>query len=281
MLTNASCALASLHNKTLRVSRMLEQPDPVPQQSTASQLYDRAFWLLANKTSAISASLEQPPALVGEKPNYSVSEVLGALHCVAYFLMQGGIGEWSAPLSAARYWLEKTAEGAEDPKRMYLSMSEAERLAVKMTIVSCTVNLAQITFDRSLFGACRSSSASLTRISCFVSGMIHSRRYRCNKPPASSISAGGYWMSAPNKRSKSVTQITKLNLRAPSFAWISSWAALMVSSSFSSRPQRSLTGKKANALAERSVHASSSDAAMPSRTCSKMKCNWQMPSCNR
>lgn len=141
VLTNASCALASLHNKTLRVSRMLEQPDPVPQQSTATQLYDRAFWLLANKTSAISASLEQPPASIGEKPNYSVSEVLGALHCVAYFLMQGGIGEWSSPLSAARYWLEKTVESAEDPKRMYLSMSEAERLAVKMTIVSCTVNL--------------------------------------------------------------------------------------------------------------------------------------------
>ncbi|KLO08799.1 hypothetical protein SCHPADRAFT_893612 [Schizopora paradoxa] len=132
VLTNASCALASLHNKTLRVSRMLEQPDPVPQQSTATQLYDRAFWLLANKTNAISASLEQPQ--VGEKPNYSVSEVLGALHCVAYYLMQGGIGEWSSPLTAARYWLEKTAESAEDPKGMFMSMSEAERLAVKMTI---------------------------------------------------------------------------------------------------------------------------------------------------
>lgn len=147
VLTNASCALASLHNKTLRVSRMLEQPDPVPQQSTATQLYDRAFWLLANKTNAISASLEQPSTSVGEKPNYSVSEVLGALHCVAYFLMQGGIGEWSTPLTAARYWLEKTAESAEDPKKMYLSMSEAERLAVKMTIVS---NIKSIWARRSL-----------------------------------------------------------------------------------------------------------------------------------
>lgn len=136
-LTTASCALASYHNKALRVSRNLEQLDPVPHQSTSAQFYQRAFWQLASKTNEMTAAWAQPSPEGAPKPNYDVTVVLAALHCVAYFLMQGGLGEWPLLLSVARQWLEKKVESTpEDVKQMYVCMTDAEKLALKVTMVS-------------------------------------------------------------------------------------------------------------------------------------------------
>lgn len=135
----------------------MERPDADPHQATASQFYDRAFWQLAN-ASARCSSLQQPP-VHGESLGYTEAEALAALHLVAYFLMQGGVGDWPAHLDVAREWLVQTglpADNNEDPKQMLMRMSDAAQLAAKVTIVSRKISCCP-SFDL-LLCACRSIS---------------------------------------------------------------------------------------------------------------------------
>ncbi|KAH8117767.1 fungal-specific transcription factor domain-containing protein [Phellopilus nigrolimitatus] len=133
-LVNASCALAAKHNKTVRVARLLDPPDANPLQSTSQQFYDRAFWQLANasaRASTLGASTSASNTV------YTVADALASLHLVAYFLLQGGSGDWSTHLDLAREWFVQTglcAPGNETPRKTLAMMNEAEQLAAKLTI---------------------------------------------------------------------------------------------------------------------------------------------------
>ena len=123
-LVNASCALAAKHNKTIRVSRLLDQPDTDPKQSTAAQFFEKAQWQLGQ--CAVANTL-------------NASHALAALHLAAYYLMQGGTGDWAPHIDYARTWLAKldvASPNYVDVEAGFSNLSDAEKLAAKMTIVS-------------------------------------------------------------------------------------------------------------------------------------------------
>lgn len=120
-LVNASCALAAKHNKTIRVSRLLDQPDADLRQSTAAQFFEKAQWQL------------------GQCVTLNASHALAALHLAAYYLMQGGTGDWTPHVDYARTWLGKldvASPNCVDVETGFSRLSEGEQLAAKMTMVS-------------------------------------------------------------------------------------------------------------------------------------------------
>lgn len=153
-LTNSLCAMAALHNKNVRVAQGLDQPD----NTTANQFFDRAYWQLIN-TSARASSISSTSAGTSQAtPGYSEADALAAIHLVGFFLLKDGSGDWSAHLDTAREWLLHTglcAEGNKEPKVTLAKMNDAEQLAVKMVIVSSlnpilTDTLLSVPVDRSI-----------------------------------------------------------------------------------------------------------------------------------
>ncbi|THG94810.1 hypothetical protein EW145_g8073, partial [Phellinidium pouzarii] len=155
-LVNASCALAARHNKAIRVARLLDPPDSDPLQSTARQFFDRAYWQLSTRIP------------------HTAADALASLHLVAYFLMQGGSGDWPTCLHAAREWLAQThlcAPDNETPRKTLAVMDEAEQLAVKMTIwydIIAAISLRQtprfLAMYRRLLGGTISREASVQTV---------------------------------------------------------------------------------------------------------------------
>ena len=122
-VTHASCALASLHNKSIRVARGLDQPDLDPQYSTASQFYNKAYLLLCPTKTGPTA--------------YTEYDALAALQLVSYWVLFGGAGQWSELLDAARGWIVTTGLPThENPRLALLELSQVGKLVVKITMVS-------------------------------------------------------------------------------------------------------------------------------------------------
>ena len=194
-LSISSCALAVLHYNSLRVARHLELPGN-RQQTIASQLYDRAFWQLANASARVS-NINQNTTGQQTASGYTEVEALAALQLVAYFLIRGGNGDWPTHLDFARDWLAQTgltSDDQVDPKRSFLLMSDAGRLAARMTMVSLILRVVPVDHLLIIFLFSNFSPASFlshdNSLFLFVlaaappacSGLTSWRRSRYNKP---------------------------------------------------------------------------------------------------
>ena len=126
-VTHASCALASLHNKSIRVARGLDHPDLDPQYSTASQFYNKAYYLLFNDRTVPVA--------------YSELDAFAALQLVSYWLLSGGTGHWPMLLNVACEWLASTGITThENPRMAFLELNDVAKFTAKITMVSSLNN---------------------------------------------------------------------------------------------------------------------------------------------
>ncbi|RDB26190.1 ustiloxin B cluster transcription factor ustR [Hypsizygus marmoreus] len=120
-VTNAVCALASLHFTRMRVARGLEAPDPNPEHSNATYFHDEA-----------SFQLETAKQLRGM---YSESEAVAAMHLVSYSQLSGGTKPWQPAFVVMCEWLTQTGLLNEDNPAISLrAMSTTAQLLVKATL---------------------------------------------------------------------------------------------------------------------------------------------------
>jgi len=93
-VTNAVCALASLHFTRMRVAQGLEAPDPNPEHSNATYFHDEAWF-----------QLDTAKQLHG---TYTESEAIAALHLVCYSQLSGGTMGWQRAFVVMCEWLAQT-----------------------------------------------------------------------------------------------------------------------------------------------------------------------------
>ncbi|KAG9315232.1 hypothetical protein JVU11DRAFT_4366 [Chiua virens] len=128
-LTNAICAIASLHNMRVRAARGLEPPNSTLENSPAIMFYDTAH-------AQLYKSRER--ALTDVDAN-------AALHLLGFSLFSGGVTDWRPMLDIANDWMIQTGIPThENPKLAILSLSQAGRAALKATMwfdVMSTVTL--------------------------------------------------------------------------------------------------------------------------------------------
>ncbi|KAF8134962.1 fungal-specific transcription factor domain-containing protein [Boletus edulis] len=118
-LANAICALASLHDMRIRVTRGLEPVNSTLENSPAIVFYDTAHAQLYKSREG---------ALTEEDAN-------AALHLLGFSLFSGGVTDWQPMLDIANDWMVQTGIPAhENPKLAIMSMSPAARLALKATM---------------------------------------------------------------------------------------------------------------------------------------------------
>ncbi|KAL0579043.1 hypothetical protein V5O48_002936 [Marasmius crinis-equi] len=121
-LTNAVCALASLHYTRLRVAQGLEAPDPNPEHSTAKYFYDEAYFQLVNAKQI--------------RGSYTETDVLAALHLVCFSQLSGGSTDWQPVLSIALDWIAQLGLPNDDNPGITLGMmGMAGQLSVKCTMI--------------------------------------------------------------------------------------------------------------------------------------------------
>ncbi|KAJ7592928.1 fungal-specific transcription factor domain-containing protein [Mycena floridula] len=120
-VTNAVCALASLHFSRMRVAQGFEAPDPNPEHSTAKYFHDEAYFQLANAKQL--------------RGGHNESEVLAALHLVCFSQLSGGTTDWQLVLAIALDWIGQVGLSTdENPKATLSNMSVAGQLVVKCTM---------------------------------------------------------------------------------------------------------------------------------------------------
>ena len=128
-VSNAVCALASLHFTRMRVAQGLEPPDPHPEHSNATYFHNEAIF-----------QLETAKQMRG---SYSDSDAIAALHLVSFTQLAGGTKDWQPAFSVVSEWLAQTnLPASEDPVIMLRAMSPTAQLIVKATLVSCNKNSA-------------------------------------------------------------------------------------------------------------------------------------------
>jgi hypothetical protein len=122
-VTNAICALASLHYNQVCVAQGISGANANSIEDTTSKLfYDEAVFLLAERKQ-----------MHGQ---YSESDAIAALQLVHYSLLSGGAADWQAVLTVACEWLSRTdLVTDENPALSLLNMSLAAQFAVTMTMV--------------------------------------------------------------------------------------------------------------------------------------------------
>ncbi|KAK1221936.1 hypothetical protein PQX77_015226 [Marasmius sp. AFHP31] len=122
-LTNAVCALASLHYTRLRVAQGLEAPDPNPEHSTAKYFYDEALYQIFNAKQLRGGS-------------YNETDVLAALHLVCFSQLSGGSTDWQSVLHIALDWIAQLGLPTDDNPGITLGMMNSVRqLSVKCTMI--------------------------------------------------------------------------------------------------------------------------------------------------
>lgn len=120
-LTNAVCALASLHYTRMRVAQGLEAPDPNPEHSTAKYFYDESFFQLVNAKQI--------------RGTYTETDALAALHLVCFSQLSGGTTDWQPVLGIALDWIAQLGLPTDDNPGITLSMMNlAGQLSVKCTM---------------------------------------------------------------------------------------------------------------------------------------------------
>ncbi len=121
-VTNAVCALSSLHFTRMRVAQGLQAPDPNPEHSTAQYFHDEAAFQLASGKQA--------------KSHYAESDVLAALYLLWFSQMAGSTVDWPPMLAIALEWISQTGlPTGENLKLVLANMSTSSQLIVKYTMV--------------------------------------------------------------------------------------------------------------------------------------------------
>lgn len=125
-MTNAICALASLHHDRMRISQGLEEPNANPQATNAHYFHTEAWYQLATSKTM---------------RGHNECDAIAALHLVSYSQMSGGVTDWVQMFQTACEWLVSTGlHNDEQPLQAYQNMNEAAQLAVKMTLVRTHLN---------------------------------------------------------------------------------------------------------------------------------------------
>ncbi|KAG5646966.1 hypothetical protein DXG03_001689 [Asterophora parasitica] len=120
-VTNAVCALASLHYARSRVAQGLDAPDPNPEHSNATYFHDEAHF-----------QLESTKQLRGR---YTESEAIAALHLVWYSQLSGGASGWQPAFVVMCEWLTQIGlVPDENAPSTLLAMSTTAQLLVKATL---------------------------------------------------------------------------------------------------------------------------------------------------
>ncbi|KAH8831449.1 fungal-specific transcription factor domain-containing protein [Flagelloscypha sp. PMI_526] len=119
-VTNAICALASLHYHRMQVSRGLEEPNTNPQTTNAHYFHSEAWYQLLTSKSMRA---------------HTESDAIAALHLVSFSQMSGGVTDWVQMFTMACDWLTSTGlPNEENPRNTYSNMSDSGQLAVKMIL---------------------------------------------------------------------------------------------------------------------------------------------------
>lgn len=119
-LTNAICALASLHNMQIRAARGLEPLNSTLENSPAIIFFDTAHAQLYKSREGV---------LTEDDANT-------ALHLLGFSLFSGGVTDWRPMLDIANDWMVQTGMSThENPKLAMMGMSQAARVALKATMV--------------------------------------------------------------------------------------------------------------------------------------------------
>ncbi|KAF8896476.1 fungal-specific transcription factor domain-containing protein [Infundibulicybe gibba] len=117
-VTNAVCALASLHFTRMRVAQGLEAPDPNPEHSNATYFHDEAYFQLATAKQL--------------RGGYSEGDAIAALHLLSFSQLSGGATDWKPAFAVACDWLAQTGLPTdENPKLVFHNMSATGQLAAK------------------------------------------------------------------------------------------------------------------------------------------------------
>ncbi|CAK5269651.1 unnamed protein product [Mycena citricolor] len=121
-VTNAVCALASLHYTRMRVSHGLEAPDPNPEHSTAKYFHDEAYFQLHTAKQTQGA--------------YGESDAIAALHLVWFSQLSGGATDWQPVFAVACDWLAQQTDllTNDNPRLGLQALSTAGQLIVKLTL---------------------------------------------------------------------------------------------------------------------------------------------------
>ncbi|PFH52943.1 hypothetical protein AMATHDRAFT_55813 [Amanita thiersii Skay4041] len=120
-VTNAVCALSSLHFVQMRISQGLEMQNPSREQTKATYFRDEAFF-------QISSSRQ----LHGR---YTDSDAIAALHLVTFSQLSGGQYPWHDAFSILNDWLVQAAlPSATNPRLIYENMSNVGQYAVKVIL---------------------------------------------------------------------------------------------------------------------------------------------------
>ncbi|KAH7884373.1 fungal-specific transcription factor domain-containing protein [Phlebopus sp. FC_14] len=118
-VTNAICALASLHNMRVRAARGLEPMNHTLENSRAIMFYDTAHAQLYKNRQIL----------------LSEADAIAALHLLSFSLCSGGVTDWRTMLDIANEWMVQTGVTThENPKLAMMNMSPAARLALKATM---------------------------------------------------------------------------------------------------------------------------------------------------
>ncbi|KAJ6507860.1 fungal-specific transcription factor domain-containing protein [Mycena vitilis] len=121
-VTNAVCALASLHYTRMRVAQGLEAPETSSEQSTARYFYDEAYHQLVNAKQLHGT--------------YSESDAVAALHLVYFSQLSGGATDWQPVLAVACDWVAQQTDllKHENPQLALQSLSVEGQLIVNLTL---------------------------------------------------------------------------------------------------------------------------------------------------
>ena len=121
-VTNAICALASLHHSRARQAAGYDPPDPNPEHSFTKFLYDQAFFQLTN-TNHLNGL-------------YTSTEAIAALHLTSFSFLSDGWTNWVPTLQIAKDWLASTGiQSEENPRLFVTNMTNGSAYAAKATMV--------------------------------------------------------------------------------------------------------------------------------------------------
>ncbi|KAJ7364325.1 fungal-specific transcription factor domain-containing protein [Mycena albidolilacea] len=121
-VTNAVCALASLHYTRMRVAHGLEAPETNPEHSTAKYFHDEAYFQLHNAKQV--------------RGSYSESDAIAALHLVWFSQLSGGATDWQPVFAVACDWVAQQTDllTNDNPKLALQSLPVTGQLIVKLTL---------------------------------------------------------------------------------------------------------------------------------------------------
>ncbi|KAJ7126736.1 fungal-specific transcription factor domain-containing protein [Mycena epipterygia] len=121
-VTNAVCALASLHHTRMRVAHGLEAPDPNPEHSTAKYFHDEAYFQVHNAKQA--------------RGSYSESDAIASLHLVWFSVLSGGATDWQPVFAVACGWVAQQTDllTNSNPKLALQNLPTESQLIVKLTL---------------------------------------------------------------------------------------------------------------------------------------------------